>query len=113
MAVVTSDQVATLVRELRSACFNLAGVGIVGRAEIQRLLSAVETILVRAVEYGHWQPEVTRKGLEAARDHCTSARMHAQVSPEWENVRPLFEELFQIIGEWEIPKPPPHEDETG
>jgi hypothetical protein len=110
MITVTSDQVISLVRKLQSACFNLAGVGVVGRAEIQRLLAAIEVLMAWAADYGLCQTEAARRNLKVAKEYLASAWMHAQVSPEWENVRPLFEDLRQLIEGWEIPTPSLPED---
>lgn len=100
--MITSDQVVSLLRRLQSACFNLAGVGIVGRAEIQRLLAAIEVMLAWAADYGPWRPEAARKNIEAAKEYFAQAWAHAQVSPEWGEVEPLFRELKDTIEGWEI-----------
>lgn len=67
MHTAAPDQAFTSLRALRHTCFSLDGIGVFGKAEIQRLLVKAEVLLDWAHYYGATRQEVAKKHLERAK----------------------------------------------
>ncbi len=100
MHTAAPDQAFTSLRALRHTCFSLDGIGVFGKAEIQRLLVKAEVLLDWAHYYGATRQEVAKKHLERAKGCLDEAWEYAKVSPESDKVRQQFDDLRKAIEGW-------------